>query len=350
MDSHIIVTSAASLKASLRDLIVHQHLEEEKEWTQQQLADFNIWADSLGVFAEQHLSITHRLRKNAQVRNLLLQFLNLMQDDVKNMKSLTTGQPTEPQAVAGSNEDSDSSSASSLDTEPDDLNEVKLRIEHTLRQLGRLALRLRAEGAHRIVASSASFTPRGPEGESLVDSFLMFINSLLWRDFDKDERQTREPATDLARPYRVPEYLRTRLQQTMLARWRRICYQRQHLLRLAEVPAGQSFDPETTTAVHTETSAVPMSDRIQITSSIEKPQIKSQRFATESVATTLPAGVKIGIFDLRTRPSASVSTRLKSISDLFPAPPKGARERESFVCPFCGVLQPAKTMNWNTWR
>jgi hypothetical protein len=50
----------------------------EDEWTEDQLARFNIWAANLGVFARGHASADHRLRYGDEVRNLMLQLLEAL--------------------------------------------------------------------------------------------------------------------------------------------------------------------------------------------------------------------------------------------------------------------------------
>ena len=73
MDIPEQATRCVSLLKGLKDLpAASQH---QREWAEDQLARFNLWAASLGVFAEAQFSITHRFAKNIQVSRVVKQLL-----------------------------------------------------------------------------------------------------------------------------------------------------------------------------------------------------------------------------------------------------------------------------------
>jgi hypothetical protein len=55
----------------------------ENGWTEDQLARFNIWAANLGVFARGHASADHRLRDCDEIRNLILQLLEALCENLQ---------------------------------------------------------------------------------------------------------------------------------------------------------------------------------------------------------------------------------------------------------------------------
>lgn len=68
-----------SLK-NLRDLPTT--LQAQRTWAEDQLARLNLWADSLGVFAQDEFSITRRLAKNRQVAHLVEQLVEALLGNV----------------------------------------------------------------------------------------------------------------------------------------------------------------------------------------------------------------------------------------------------------------------------
>jgi hypothetical protein len=60
----------------LRDLA--NALQVQRTWAEDQLARLNLWADSLGIFAQGEFSISHRLAKNRQVTHLVEQLVEAL--------------------------------------------------------------------------------------------------------------------------------------------------------------------------------------------------------------------------------------------------------------------------------
>lgn len=54
----------------------------QSSWAEDQLARLNLWADSLGVFAQGDFSITRRLAKNAQVSRVVKQLLSALSANI----------------------------------------------------------------------------------------------------------------------------------------------------------------------------------------------------------------------------------------------------------------------------
>jgi hypothetical protein len=73
----------SSLK-NLRDLAVASQA--QRTWAEDQLARLNLWADSLGIFAQGEFSINHRLAKNQQVTRLVEQLVEALAGNVATCK------------------------------------------------------------------------------------------------------------------------------------------------------------------------------------------------------------------------------------------------------------------------
>lgn len=69
----------SSLK-NLRDLAAASQA--QRTWAEDQLARLNLWADSLGIFAQGEFSINHRLAKNRQVTRLVEQLVEALAGNV----------------------------------------------------------------------------------------------------------------------------------------------------------------------------------------------------------------------------------------------------------------------------
>lgn len=50
----------------------------EEFWAEEQLARFNLWAASLGVYASGHASVEHRLRDHPQIYKMMMQWLDAL--------------------------------------------------------------------------------------------------------------------------------------------------------------------------------------------------------------------------------------------------------------------------------
>lgn len=53
------------------------------EWITDRMADFNIWATSVGAFAPKRLSTDHRLRAFPDIKNVLTDLLDLLAIDLE---------------------------------------------------------------------------------------------------------------------------------------------------------------------------------------------------------------------------------------------------------------------------
>lgn len=53
-------------------------ISDREEWAEEQQARFNMWAANLGVFADGHASIDHRLRDSSKTHSLIFQFLDAL--------------------------------------------------------------------------------------------------------------------------------------------------------------------------------------------------------------------------------------------------------------------------------
>lgn len=72
---------SVSLLEGLSDLEAAS--QDQRSWAEDQLARLNLWAKSLGVFAEGTFSIEHRLSENAQVATIINQLLTALSSNAE---------------------------------------------------------------------------------------------------------------------------------------------------------------------------------------------------------------------------------------------------------------------------
>lgn len=61
-----------------------------QEWAEDQTARLNLWAASLGVFADGRRSVEYRLRLNSDVCDVLVQILVALKDNLETHEVLST--------------------------------------------------------------------------------------------------------------------------------------------------------------------------------------------------------------------------------------------------------------------
>lgn len=76
-------TCISSLR-NLRDLTVASQV--DRTWAEDQMARLNLWADSLGVFAQGEFSINHRFAKNPHIALLVEQLVEALSGTIETCK------------------------------------------------------------------------------------------------------------------------------------------------------------------------------------------------------------------------------------------------------------------------
>jgi hypothetical protein len=86
MSSEESILAASKACSTLFQNLVSCNLPAVAEWAEvaeQQLAKFNLWADSLGVYAPFHAAADHRLRDQPDIRDLILSLLEILTTKVQ---------------------------------------------------------------------------------------------------------------------------------------------------------------------------------------------------------------------------------------------------------------------------
>ena len=77
-ESHPIKTRTTVSLSEECIVLLDKFSEYRPQWTEDQLARFNIWSTSLGVFENGHASIDYRLRDHPDVLNLVVSQLDVL--------------------------------------------------------------------------------------------------------------------------------------------------------------------------------------------------------------------------------------------------------------------------------
>lgn len=225
---------------------------------------------------------------------------------------------------------------------------LQTEIEGTIRQLTDLSLLLRRQGSPQHWSRATNFTPKNEEGKSLLPEFANHINSQCRRMLEQEN------------DFQQKDFLAKRVSQTIIRRWRLMCYQIHHADRISttqnldsqmpvSAPKGPDVDkaetiinaPQAVAGTTTNTMAVAAVARTE------------HSFATmeQNAATTLPADHRPSIPKPEISPSmASSRTQFNHGTLAFPRPPKAPTNGWEFVCPYCCLSQPAKNLARPKWE
>ncbi|KAF5001849.1 hypothetical protein FDECE_10838 [Fusarium decemcellulare] len=315
---------------------------------------FRVWCGNLGAFQSGFASLDYRLREasamNANVTTLLQQLESALSEsnDVISGKRL----PFEEQLPPSDSSDLDESTDGSEDEDDSGhRNEIAMRmssIHSILDDLYRLGHKIRDPNMRPKSNKAALLEAKDPEsGVELFQEFSTF-----------DERHIMETINQLRQGRETPvayvDYLPRRLAAAITRRRKHFRYWERHSMKLAqshiksttiqEVPppenTGSQPKPHSRPATHVEETGK------------ENPKQSSTPSAipTETDATPYDAAHD----DMTERGTvvsvASTALDVDGKGVELPGPPPEALEGESFTCPYCFVLCPARQGKGKVWK
>ncbi|KAJ3530535.1 hypothetical protein NM208_g9288 [Fusarium decemcellulare] len=315
---------------------------------------FRVWCGNLGAFQSGFASLDYRLREasamNANVTTLLQQLESALSEsnDVISGKRL----PFEEQLPPSDSSDLDESTDGSEDEDDSGhRNEIAMRmssIHSILDDLYRLGHKIRDPNMRPKSNKAALLEARDPEsGVDLFQEVAIF-----------DEKHIMETINQLRQGHETPatyvDYLPRRLAAAITRRRKHFRYWERHSMKLAQSHIKSTTTQEVSPPVNTGSQPKLSSGsatHVEETGK-ENPKQSSTQSAipTETDATSYDAARD----DMTERGTvvsvASTALDVDGKGVELPGPPPEAFEGESFTCPYCFVLCPARQGKGKVWK
>ncbi|KAK6541415.1 hypothetical protein TWF694_007227 [Orbilia ellipsospora] len=319
---------------------------------------FKIWCGNLGALQSGNSSLDSRLRDSTVVRSNVLKHLARLNQTLVESTEVTSGArlPFEQQPRP---EDSSSECSSSEESESDDELPKELvlhmgAINEILSDLYKLSFKIR-NSSTRPTSNLRIELYSEVDEETGIDKFAAY------EEFDKryiedSLRQLRQDATkemETISPEitETDQYLIHRLVATMNKRRKTLRYWQRHANKLAVVPK----EPKEIVKPPRGLELKPAYTEIR---SVEKPG-KQIQLLPSVVAKTILSKTEATKFDkrlddvLETQSVISYASRATDIyeNDVeLPAPPAAAFNGPEFLCPYCGIVCPARHGERRAWK
>ncbi|KAE8138675.1 hypothetical protein BDV38DRAFT_281972 [Aspergillus pseudotamarii] len=324
------------------------------EWTENRLADFNLWISGVGASARGRASLDSRLIARPEARKVIENLLKLLagvvndlkrqavsgpdhsMPEFRNSQSAPAPQEPPPRPFSPWSTDSDSDSRedneSRLGSTRNPLHEGMQNVEMMLDQLARIGVSIRQSGRRsRLQKADQRFRP---EGHKELEQHLSTI--LLARpEFSKD-------GIELSKLTEVQQ----RLIHCNLKRRNRFLYAQQHSKGLDSLSPMDQFTTPVTDMKPTD----------------PQPGLKDQRPGAANAkmssgqgdgktGTSASAVSESYLLDGIPVPAPATSTIMSStVIDLeYPRPPIVSKEAQLFRCPCCCVALPMFFLETNRW-
>ncbi|CZR60318.1 uncharacterized protein PAC_10214 [Phialocephala subalpina] len=316
-------------------------------WTEDQLAGFNIWVTNLGVFAHGHASVDHRLRDCEDIRNLMLQLLDALRENLLyTMKNGTYEHGSSGDESEASEDHSPTSSTSSFtfssissskdaddETIPAIILEARTEVQDAISRLNRLSTSIRNSGLHYRDLKAATFVDRDEDDD--WTAFYARLSTLVVNHKFPDAN----------------EVLRLRAAKSLAQRRNQLAYRRRHQQKLArkytnDRPLFGGFQQEGKISLEAPKTSPeqkiqapePLNIKQHVMSNTSASILDPRRFVNRPRSTTskAPSTVMLGT------PSQVAALN-------FPPEPKLERV-DFFECPYCFILCPAKESRGKHWQ
>ncbi|KAK1066326.1 hypothetical protein LTR74_007213 [Friedmanniomyces endolithicus] len=306
-------------------------------WSQDQEAGFNMWAASLGVFAEGRMSIEHRLYKNDLVSDIITQLLGGIQDALEHLEPFAEGgaehEGQEPSLVSELDHDSAEPEKSNTGSNapqsgrvppPESISSGSTDLEHD-------------ETTH----SGELSAPREDVEE---DGFCEFAQFQCSQHLSQEKAQV------------IDDQLLQRLERTLLKRWRLMCYRSHHANRIAKSTLNKpavayqgSVPPDTLPKLEPgQQIPVLIPDSTKHASASAVGTRTTQQSSTASVLTKDYRPTDRGA--LRASSIATSIPRAVSGKNDFPPAPKFLPGVEEVECPLCRLIRPRHELHGDNWK
>ncbi|KAF3912832.1 hypothetical protein AA313_de0202675 [Arthrobotrys entomopaga] len=340
-DARAIRQAATSCQESLKKSLEIPRLK-ENGWAENRLIDFNLWATGAGVSARGKLSLDERLASKPEVKETVINLLNLLQ---------LFSESYQEQATSAENSRSSDIEAPQINAESQPLalspSEIEARkdVEVTIDQIIRLTVAIRKAGSDaRLKRADKSFDPGEPESQALRGFLELVVPP---RGFKEESQLTS---------------IQCRLIEANLRRRHRFSYAKLHSEKLAgnssktqakKVP--QMPQSGTLLSEIDATGAVPRSQRRDHITEEEKPKPQVIQPAPSTIAPTLETaasaieGTIIVTEKKATKAAATVISRIASKIE-YPRPPRVEQFQTVFRCPCCHQTLPVALTERTQWK
>ena len=310
---------------------------------------FRVWAENIGVYADENASLDYRLRDSPTVAKVMLGQLSTLDTHLQNIKvflldgddrTQATDEIRTPESVV-SDTSPDSESEESKPSIPDEPADIRA-VRHAIDRLNRLSLTIRRQSVIQRNSRAAFYEEEDENRVEKVSAFNAMAQHMvnIWYPD-------------------ASEIIQHRLAETMVIRRRQLLYRRSHQQKLRGQAGRQSrpnrnqLAPPTSTGMrHSPSSnyrnySAPTQSLRSVSNS--KAETQSKRSATH--ASTM--------YESRFYPDAASSKASTAVSaaasdfEFFelPKPPKPIQQGHTdFICPYCYMVVPLKEAEGKNWK
>jgi hypothetical protein len=214
---------------------------------------------------------------------------------------------------------------------------IRARIDENVTRLFRLSGQTRRNRKTEENAQAAIYDPKDVDGQRLADGYKRHLE---WRLNSSKQK--------------MPDgFLKHRIRDTMMARWRRTSYySTPKPLALVEA-AAKDLVGQSVVDVRQSGRLAPATDEQATTDQATKGLLRSRGSASTRPRSTGSTGSASSRLDELPRSLVSWKnmSSLDGMEDAdFPEPPDPSLDSGEFTCPFCGDLQPHSMREQGPWR
>jgi hypothetical protein len=332
---------------------------------------FKIWCGSLGALQTGPSSLDARLRESAVMRSAIIDNLGELQETLNLSSQVVSGTrlPLELQSPPAPPSDDDDDSDSDVESEssftPHELQIHLTTIQETVRDLYKLSFKIRNVSTRKAASLRPSvYTEVDPDTK--IDTFTAYLEHDRRRisDFltqarrDVVQRIHEVDGGDATHASEYPsedDFLIQRLQVTIGKRRRMLRYWQRHARKLAHGPlpdlmAQGSTQLMTTPSLLPPGSALPGKFQMSSQTEIYAPTVTERTVLSLTEATKYVSTIN-ELLDTQSVVSYATTSFSGHVADIEPPPPPAAALKgQDFVCPYCGILCPARYGKDRAWR
>jgi hypothetical protein len=214
---------------------------------------------------------------------------------------------------------------------------IRARVDENITRLLRLSEQIRRHRKTKTDAKAAIYEPRDAKDQRLADEYNSHLN---WR-------------LDLSRQKMPDSFLKRRMRDTMMIRWRRTSYYSSP--KSPSPPEAAAIDLAKESVLDNHHDGHPASDTdrkatvghaVRGTARVGGPISIGPRSTGYTVSTSFRPNEQQGSI----APSSNAESLEGIQEDEFPEPPVSSSESGGFTCPYCGDLLPQFMREQESWR
>ena len=230
----------------------------------------------------------------------------------------------------------------STENSPQELTKAHDRISDGLSRLVILSRSIKVFQRDHTEAVADRYDPKGPEGELQFPEFGQHVEFILEQCYVQRDN-----------------YLRTRLRNTIITRWRRLSYYVARSMATADITKASPVPMDTVQEANSTVQTQQRSYNREHGQSVLNEKVVRQQLptrhstksaVTESVTRTVDSGFIPNTIHDEPTPLFNPRSLLGTKRSEFPAPPAVLGRGTDFKCPLCGVLQPTTMLDTKAWQ